>query len=59
MSCLLHPDKRTLIIGFCTSALGQTETEPLHELKRMLYVPGTPKIIRPCLSSRGNNGAWP
>jgi hypothetical protein len=21
-SCLLHPDKRTLIIGFCTSALG-------------------------------------
>jgi hypothetical protein len=25
-SCLLHPDKRTLIIGFCTFALGQEET---------------------------------
>ena len=25
-SCLLHPDKRTLIIGFCTSALGHVRT---------------------------------
>jgi hypothetical protein len=30
-SCLLHPDKRTLIIGFCTFALGQEETLMLQQ----------------------------
>jgi hypothetical protein len=31
-SCLLHPNKQTLIIGFCTSALGQKLTHAPQQL---------------------------
>jgi hypothetical protein len=44
-SCLLHPDKRTLIIGFCTSALGQKAcSSPQHGPLHQPTVPTTVPI---------------
>jgi hypothetical protein len=33
-SCLLHPDKRTLIVDFCMSVSGQLQTIAVRDIER-------------------------